>query len=99
MTEAIINIPMIGNIRTAIELYHRPQDFLFNADIHKLFPGIGEARVQKLKQLAKTRTAERGGIQLNSRTVNTKDAFAAWGLDIDDLERRYARLKKLGVEA
>ncbi len=93
-----VNIPPIGSLRTAIELYHRPQDFLFNADIHNLFPGIGTARVQQLKRLAKAITIERKGVQLNSRTVNTKDAFAAWGLDIEDLEKRYSKLKRLGVE-
>lgn len=31
----------------------------------------------------------------NALRVNTKDAYAAWGLDIEDLERRYRKLKKL----
>lgn len=98
MAEATINIPMIGSIQTAIRLYYRPQDFLFNKDIKELFPGIGDVRVQKLKQLAKAKTAERNGMLLNSHSVNTKDAYEAWGLDIEDLEKRYAKLKKLGVE-
>ena len=93
-----INIPPIGSLLTAIELYYRPQDFLFNKDIHALFPGIGDARVQVLKRLAKDQTAKRGGMSFNSRSVNTKDAYLAWGLDIGDLEKRYAKLKKLGVE-
>lgn len=96
--EARVNIPPISSLQTAIKLYHRPQDFLFNKDILALFPGIGTARIQQLKRLARAITAERKGIQLNSRSVNTKDAFKAWGLDIEDLEARYAKFKKLGLE-
>lgn len=96
--ETRVNIPPIANLQTAIKLYHRPQDFLFNKDIISLFPGIGTARIQQLKRLARAITTERNGIQLNSRSVNTKDAFKAWGLDIDDLEARYAKFKKLGLE-
>jgi len=29
--------------------------------------------------------------------VNTKSAYKAWGIDINDLEKRYAKLKKLGM--
>lgn len=82
----------------AIELYYRSQGLLFNADIKTLFPGIGSAKVQQLKTLAKAKTAARGGIQYNSRTVNTKDAYETWGLDIVDLEKQYAKLREYGLE-
>ena len=31
----------------------------------------------------------------NNKTVNTDSAYQAWGLDVNDLERRYARLKRM----
>ncbi len=34
-------------------------------------------------------------VRWNAKAVNTQAAFRAWGLDIDDLEKRYNKLKKL----
>lgn len=35
--------------------------------------------------------------QWNALRVNTKTAYEAWGLNIDDLERRYRKLQKLSL--
>ena len=32
----------------------------------------------------------------NARMVDTETAFKAWGLDIANMERRYAKLQKYG---
>lgn len=33
---------------------------------------------------------------MNNRTVDADAAYQAWGLNIGDLERRYAKIKKNG---
>ena len=35
----------------------------------------------------------------NARMVDTETAFKAWGLDIANMEHRYAKLKKYGFVA
>lgn len=97
MAEVRLNIPELGSIKTAVELYWQ-KPALRNADIHTLFPNIGKDTVQRLKKIARARTNELNKMQWSSTTVNTPDAYEAWGLDINDLEKRYAKLKKLGVE-
>ena len=97
MAESRINIPPLGSVKTAVEMYWK-KPALYNPDIQALFPGVCRDTVQKLKRLARAKTQELGNLQWNNKAVNTADAYIAWGLDIDNLEKRYAKLKKLGVE-
>lgn len=92
-----VNIPQIGDLKTAITLYYTKPS-IGNAEIALLFPGIGNDRICKLKHLAREKAAEKNKLQWNSLTVLTPEAYEAWGLDIDDLEKRYTKLRKLGVE-
>lgn len=94
---ARVNIPQIGDLKTAITLYYTKIS-LSNTDIALLFPGIGNDRICTLKNLAREKAAEKNKLQWNSLTVLTPEAYEAWGLDIDDLEKRYTKLRKLGVE-
>lgn len=91
-----VNIPQLVNLKQAITMYYT-KTALTNSDIKALF-ACGPDKVADLKMLAKEVTAEKDKMQWNSLTVRTDDAFEAWGLDIDDLEKRYTKLKKLGVE-
>ena len=94
----MVNIPQIGNLKTAITLrYTKPA--LSNSDIMQLFPGIGANRICKLKDLARERAKKKGKMQWNSLTVLTPEAYEAWGIDIDELEKMYNKLKKMGIEA
>lgn len=97
MTEVRPNIPELGSIKVAVEMYWK-KPALRNADIHMLFPNIGKDTVQRLKKLARERTNELKKMQWSSTTVLTEDAFEAWGLNIENLEKRYSKLKRLGVE-
>lgn len=87
-------VPDITDIKTAVELYYS-QITLGNADIEKLFGKHSKRTIAKLKKMAKDEMQQRSIPILNSLRVNTDAAYEAWGLDINDLERRYEKLKKL----
>lgn len=91
---ARVRIPHIVDIRTAIRLYYERIE-LSNADIEILFGKHSSSTVAKLKDLAKDYMVQHGIQAWNPLCVNTKAAYAAWGLDIDDLENRYMKLKAL----
>ena len=92
----MINIPQISSIGTAVELYYS-RVALSNADITALFAPIGKDKVIGLKRLAREKTAELGKMQWSNQTVRTDDAYLAWGLDIEKLEEKYKKLKRLGL--
>ena len=86
----------VNDIAYAVEVYYSCLE-LTNKEIRKLFNVTSESSVWKLKELARKEMAEQKAKTFNPRSVDTMCAFKAWGLDIDDLERRYKRLKKLGM--
>lgn len=90
----MMNIPQIASVEVAVTMYYE-KPWLFNADIHELFPHIGDSTVQKLKACAREEAEKQGKMQYNSRSVLTKPAYIAWGLDIDDLEKRLSKLRRL----
>ena len=90
-----MNIPQIASVEVAVSMYYE-KPWLSNKDIHELFPGISTSTVQRLKNLAREKASELGMMQYNSWCVLTKPAYIAWGLDIDDLEKRLSKLRRLG---
>ena len=40
---------------------------------------------------------EKGEMRYNGLLVSTKTAYETWGIDIQDLEFRHNKLKKLGI--
>ncbi len=89
-----MRIPEISSLETAIRLYWEKIE-LRSSDIKVLFGRIGSEKVVQLKKQAQELMDERHTPQWNASRVNTKVAYEAWGLDIDDLEKRYNKLKKL----
>lgn len=93
----MMNIPNISSVEYAVRLYYsRP--WLCNKDIAELFGGICGATIAKLKKLANAASAEENHMLYNNRTVITEDAYKAWGLDIELLERRLNKLRKYEVK-
>lgn len=89
-----MNIPQIASVEVAVTMYYE-KPWLFNEDIHELFPGISTTTVQRLKNLARAKASEMDMMQYNNRSVLTKCAYIAWGLEIDDLEKRLMKLRKI----
>mgnify|MGYP003253963761 CR=1 FL=1 len=92
-----VRIPEITSLETAIRLYYEKIE-LGNTEIKELFRVASGKKVLTLKQIAKERMEQKEVAQWNALRVNTKTAYEAWGLDIDDLERRYNKLQKLGLK-
>lgn len=70
---------------------------LSSSDIRKLFDVKSSSTVARLKKKALDLMCKEKKPMFSSHCVNTECAYRAWGLDIADLEKRYARLKKLGL--
>ena len=89
-----VRIPQLTDLGGGITLYYSRIE-LSNADIKTLFGKHSSSTVAKLKDLVKNYMVEHDIKAWNPQRVNTKAAYAAWGLDINDLEERYIKLTEL----
>lgn len=89
-----VRIPQITDLGAAIQLYYERLE-LSNSDIEKLFGRHSSSTVAGLKAMAREKMRENNVPCWNAQRVNTEAAYSAWGLSIDDLERRYKKLKQL----
>lgn len=89
-----VRIPQITDLGAAIQLYYERIE-LSNADIEKLFGKRSSSTVAGLKAMAREKMRENNIPCWNAQRVNTEAAYSAWGLSIDDLERRYKKLNQL----
>ena len=88
-----LQIPQIKDIEKAIEIYYSRLD-LSNADIKELFGDIGRMKIGSLKKIADGERRRQNGFSWSANRVPTVYAFAAWNLDIKDLEQRAAAMQK-----
>lgn len=86
----------IKDVGKAIEIYYSRTQ-LDISDMKELFGSVSDGTAVKLRQRARVVMKEKGYPIWNSRQVETTAAFEAWGLDIEDLERRFKKLKALGL--
>lgn len=91
-----MNIPKIASIEVAVELYYGTIA-LYTEDVKRLFPGASDATVSRLKKVAREHTRELGRMLIDMKSVPTEDAYEAWGLNIDTLEAKYKKMKRLGL--
>lgn len=89
-----VRIPQITSVETALQLYYNRIE-LSGADIKELFGEISNCTIAKLKNKARELMNERSTPIWNAQNVNTEVAFEAWGLNIENLERRYSKIQKL----
>lgn len=91
-----MRIKRITSLDTAIRLYYE-NDELDNRDIIELFEPMAESTIAKMKNAVLEEMTKRGTVRHRRHTVNTEVAYEVWGLDIASLERRWAKLQKLGL--
>lgn len=84
------------DVQTAMEMYYRKTE-LESDDISKLFGTKSSATIARLKRMAREEMAKNGVMPFSNTAVTVDLAYQAWKLDIADLERRYNKLKKLGL--
>ena len=89
-----VRIPQVVDLEGAIKLYYRRIE-LSNSDIETLFGKHSSSTIAKLKKMAQNKMVEKNIMSLNALCVNTAAAYEAWGLDINDLEHRFQKLKQL----
>jgi len=91
-----MNIPNIIAIDTALSIYYKYPE-ISNKHISALFGKHSTVTINRLKQCVKSEMVARGVHSYSAYSVNTKIAFEIWGIDVDDLEKRRAKLQKLGL--
>lgn len=94
----------VADIDTTLLIYYENYD-LGSKEIRILFgENIAGSTVAKLKKCAREETARQvveTGKKILTETsdrVKTEPAFKAWGIDIEDLEKRRNKLKRLGLK-
>lgn len=92
--EKNVRIPQLVSIETALRLYYEHTE-LSNDNIKELFGNLSSATISKLKKKVYIRMAEENTPIWNAKYVNTAVAYKTWGIDIDNLEFRYNKLKEL----
>lgn len=86
----------IQSIDTALRLYYENEE-LSNADIRELFGDIAQSTIAKMKNEVLAVMTERNTQRWRYHTVNTEVAYEVWGINVESLERRRAKLIKLGM--
>lgn len=87
----------IASISTALEIYYS-KPHIGCKDIQRLFGcNLSNSTICKLKAKAREKMADNQQPIYNSRLVNTKCAFMAWGIDVDEMEKNYKKLRQLGL--
>ena len=83
----------IKDIETAVKIFYTYPE-LGTAEIQQLF-NCGRNSAVKLKAIAREKQKEKGLIPYSDSSVNTRCAYEAWGIDIEDLEKRLIVARKL----
>ena len=91
-----VRVPPIVSVEAAVKVYWSYPE-MGNAEMRMLFGNRSPSKFALLKKKAFTFMKEQDMFSTSSVRVNTDAAFQAWGLDIDDLMKRYAKLQKIGV--
>lgn len=83
----------VQDIEQAALLFHKKLE-LGCPEIQAIF-NCSRSKAEKLKRIAREKAIEDNVRRIDLRNVPTKTAFEAWGIDIDDLEKRIDKLNEL----
>ena len=89
-----INIPQITDIDTAISIYYRYPE-IGTKEITLLFRKHSKSTIIRLKKIAQKNMIENNVYSIGIYKINTVCAYKAWGIDVEDLEKRRNKLQKL----
>ena len=87
-------VPQVPDLEKALEIYYAKIEFL-TKDIRGIFGNISKSKVYDLKVLARQEMRAKGKDSFVASAVNGVCAFAAWGLDPAEMERRINKIRKL----
>ena len=86
----------IVSIDTALKIYYAYPE-IGNKEIGELFGTKSASTIYNKKKKARTLMLEKGQKPFDFFTVSTATAYEAWGSDVEDLEKRRNKLKKLNL--
>lgn len=82
------------NMAAAIELYYSQND-LSTADIMRIFGcSRSYARTRKLQVQRQAAAEQVCPVVFDANSVNAEYAFRVWGLDVEELESKYAKWRR-----
>jgi len=90
------NIPAITNLDTAIQIYYRYPE-IGSKEMAQLFTRKSKSTINRLKKVAHNQMLEDNIFTHGMYKLNTKSAYKAWGIDVNDLEKRRNKLLELGL--
>lgn len=82
-----------SDFKTMLEMYYTKVE-LSTEDIKKLF-SCSRSTAEKLKKEARAQMVKDNRMAWDSRCVITASAFIAWGIDIEDVEKRALKISAL----
>lgn len=94
----MVKVRRIADIDTTLRIYYENVE-IGNKEIRELYgEQTSSSTLSRLKKVAKDEMLKRGILlQFTPYCVDTVSAFAAWGIDIADLEKRRQKLIKLNL--
>lgn len=94
--EKMCYIPKISSIENALRIYYE-NSYIGNKEIKVLFGELSSAKIAQLKNAVRKKISEMGRLQHSRTEVDVVVAYDVWGLDIEEIEKKYNKLKKLGM--
>ncbi len=91
-----MNIPQISDIDTALRIFYQYPE-IGTREMLLLFTQRSKSTINRLKRLAQKQMLDDKVHTHGMYKVNTKSAYKAWGIDIEDLENRRNKLLELGL--
>jgi len=89
-------IPKISNIENALKVYYENPE-IGNREIILLFGNRSTVTISKLKKIARAEMIKKDVPSFSANKVNTRIAYIAWGIDVNDLQERRKKLKELSL--
>ena len=87
----------LSDNETLLRIYYGNSE-LGTAEISAMFGGgVARSTISALKKKVLYGMAERGIPQHRTGVVDTGTAFEVFGIDVVDIEKKYKKLKQLGV--
>ena len=86
----------ITSIDTALRIYYSKSE-IGSPEMKELFGDMCNSSLTMMRKPVLEAMAERGMKSFRQYTVNTEVAYEVWGIDVADLEKRRAKLLKLGL--
>jgi hypothetical protein len=91
-----MNIPPITSINAALSVYYNNLE-IGNNEIKELFRVRSSATIARLKKAVRAEMDKQGLYSYSANKVNTVVAYQAWGIDVNDLEKRRQKIAALNL--